>query len=310
MVLRDLVLIKYMKQSGIYRIVNKINGKGYVGSSKDLVDRWRRHKRLLQDNKHHSNHLQYAWNKYGEDKFEFVILEYIDGSKGQKYLREREQYWIDFYNASNPEKGYNISKKSQCIDIPPYERTEEHKEKMRKRLLGRVLTKEWKKKISDTRKRLKIPSSTLGKTWTTDKTVEKKLKIKEFCLKNGYRPTSESADVEEKKLGSALLHYTELLDYQFDSEITNFIRNFPTRKQFNQKLGIGDKPFLGKHHTVESKEKNRQAHLGRKHSTKAKLCMSIARKDKKQNPWQGFRISQTKLQLNMTKRFFKISGVN
>jgi len=48
--------------------------KNYYGSTTNFKKRVKDHKYLLHRNKHHSSHLQNAWNKYGEDAFEFVIL--------------------------------------------------------------------------------------------------------------------------------------------------------------------------------------------------------------------------------------------
>ena len=68
-----------MKISGIYKIINKINGKYYVGSSVNIKDypnnRWSRHIADLNANRHHNDYLQRAWNKYGQDAFEFIIIE-------------------------------------------------------------------------------------------------------------------------------------------------------------------------------------------------------------------------------------------
>ena len=50
---------------GIYKIVNKIDGKYYVGSSKHIYKRWRKHKSLLRHNKHLNDYLQNAFNLYG-----------------------------------------------------------------------------------------------------------------------------------------------------------------------------------------------------------------------------------------------------
>lgn len=61
-------------KSGIYKITNKINGKFYIGSSKDLVRRRKNHFRLLKKGINHSVLLQRAVNKYGLDNFVFEIL--------------------------------------------------------------------------------------------------------------------------------------------------------------------------------------------------------------------------------------------
>ena len=62
-------------ESGIYKILNNINGKIYIGSTKNFNKRWVTHKYLLRLNKHENKHLQYAWNKYGEVHFEFIKVE-------------------------------------------------------------------------------------------------------------------------------------------------------------------------------------------------------------------------------------------
>lgn len=87
---------------GVYKIINTINNKIYVGSSIKLNSRFRRHTYALEKSQHHNPHLQRAWNKYSEDSFEFKIIEQVDD---KEILIEREQYWI---NKLNPE--YNIRK--------------------------------------------------------------------------------------------------------------------------------------------------------------------------------------------------------
>lgn len=53
---------------GIYYITNTINGKFYVGSSKNIKKRWARHIRDLNNNNHHNIYLQRSCNKYGDTK--------------------------------------------------------------------------------------------------------------------------------------------------------------------------------------------------------------------------------------------------
>lgn len=83
--------------TGIYMIKNVVNGKMYIGQSKDIKFRWTHHKCDLRCNCHSNKHLQGAWNKYGEDSFEFSVIEETDPDN----LNSRERYWITKYNSVN-----------------------------------------------------------------------------------------------------------------------------------------------------------------------------------------------------------------
>lgn len=90
---------------GIYCIENTINHKIYIGSSVDIYRRWAQHRRELKGNYHYNHHLQNACNKYKIENFKFYIIERCD-----ECIRiEKEQYWIDYYNSSNENFGYNIA---------------------------------------------------------------------------------------------------------------------------------------------------------------------------------------------------------
>ena len=94
---------------GVYAIVNKVNNKFYIGSSGHILRRFRQHKIDLKNNINHSYYLQRAVNKHGIENFEFKIIEIIlDSTK----LKEREQYWLDFYKPYLREYGYNTNPKS------------------------------------------------------------------------------------------------------------------------------------------------------------------------------------------------------
>lgn len=93
-----------MKNSGIYEILNKLNGKRYIGSTKELNVREKTHFRNLKENKHPNKHLQFAVNKYGIKNFEFSVLEYCS----EEYLLVLEQWYLD-----NEEWHYNL--KTQAI---------------------------------------------------------------------------------------------------------------------------------------------------------------------------------------------------
>lgn len=89
-------------EHGVYQIRNLTNGKRYIGSAagpEGFVGRWRRHRNALNSSKHHSIHLQRAWNKNGTESFVFEILLYCDPENCLMY----EQIALDYHK---PE--YNI----------------------------------------------------------------------------------------------------------------------------------------------------------------------------------------------------------
>lgn len=76
---------------GVYAIVNKKNSRQYIGSSCDIYKRWWTHVHFLRLGKHINKHLQRAWNKYGEENFNFVILLRC----AREDLLENEQNFLD-----------------------------------------------------------------------------------------------------------------------------------------------------------------------------------------------------------------------
>lgn len=89
---------------GIYIILNTINNKAYIGASIDTYNRLCYHKVDLRNNNHDNIHLQFAYNKYGENNFEFDILENCD----KEFIFSQENYWCNLLNTHNRNFGYNI----------------------------------------------------------------------------------------------------------------------------------------------------------------------------------------------------------
>lgn len=110
--------------SGVYCIENINTNKKYIGQSIDVNERWRKHVSELNNNSHHNDYLQKAWNKYGEDSFIFYVLEYCD----IEYLDEKEIYYIEIYNTINRDYGYNLKSGGQFTNIY----TDELKQKISK----------------------------------------------------------------------------------------------------------------------------------------------------------------------------------
>lgn len=86
--------------SGIYAIVNSLDNKKYIGSTGTLRKRFRQHYAALVKGTHANCHLQRAVNKYGIDKFYFLVLEGCENITDtlllleQKYIDELGDYNI------------------------------------------------------------------------------------------------------------------------------------------------------------------------------------------------------------------------
>lgn len=84
---------------GIYKITNKINGKCYIGQSRNIDRRWKQHKKA---SKKEDSVLYRAMRKYGVSNFEFEVLEECT----KEDLNDRETFYISYYHSFGHE-GYN-----------------------------------------------------------------------------------------------------------------------------------------------------------------------------------------------------------
>ena len=92
-------------KSGVYAWINLVNGKVYVGSSRNIPKRRAEHLRFLRNGNHHSPHLQAAWDSYGRDAFAFEVLEPVEDPI---WLEAREATWMLRLQAFHKElQGYS-----------------------------------------------------------------------------------------------------------------------------------------------------------------------------------------------------------
>lgn len=95
---------KFKDNYGIYGIVNKINGKTYIGQTGErFLRRYWHHQWKLKNGSHDNKYLQESWNKYGEDNFDFVVIEVVSN---RSVLDELEIKYINKYKSNN--QSYNM----------------------------------------------------------------------------------------------------------------------------------------------------------------------------------------------------------
>lgn len=126
--------------TGIYRIINLINGKYYIGSARSQGGcpsrsgfriRVAKHRWDLQFNRHHSEHLQRCYNKVirngldPNDVFEIQILQHVEPN----FCLEVEDFYLKKYKpsyngrlntVSEQERAFNRKEKALKEKVPKY----------------------------------------------------------------------------------------------------------------------------------------------------------------------------------------------
>lgn len=213
--------------SGIYKIINKIDGKYYVGSSKNINIgsdcRFKNHLRCLKSNKHKNDYLQYAWNKYKKDSFEFKIVEIVDINN--QSLLEIEQKYLDIAK-NEKEKTYNLCFTANGGELSEYSKvkkseslkesyrlnphlSENHSIRMKKWYVDNknnlsYVTDDWRKKLSSAQKirhsNLVEKQKHLCKMNSTDVTQKISESLKKYYIKNPNRKKNISEIRKDKTI--------------------------------------------------------------------------------------------------------------
>ena len=98
--------------TGCYKITNKINNKVYIGATRQsLGSRWNQYLQGYQRGYWspkqpmvEEDSLLYDMKRYGIENFTFEVIELIQDFKE---LFEKEKYYIEKYNSSKKQLGYN-----------------------------------------------------------------------------------------------------------------------------------------------------------------------------------------------------------
>ena len=85
----------------VYCITNLVNGKRYVGQTKNLARRKKQH--FTEAPKRCDHPMARAVRKYGRENFEIKVIEEC----GDDVVDDRERYWIAAYRTTEYDFGYN-----------------------------------------------------------------------------------------------------------------------------------------------------------------------------------------------------------
>lgn len=156
---------------GIYKIINVVNNKFYVGSAVNLSRRRARHFSELRTQKHNNGHLQAAWNKYGEQAFVFVVVQKLaDGED----LLAAENVWLkehvgkDYcYNIGVDAIAPMLGKRGEQSPAWGYKHTDDALKKIGKASKARVQSEEEKAKRRKTMQGRIVPADVRAKISAT-----------------------------------------------------------------------------------------------------------------------------------------------
>lgn len=177
------------KISGVYKITNNITGEFYIGSSKNIKQRWVCHKSPSRLKYQPNSRLYQDMQDYGLDKFSFEILAEVE----PEYLRQAEQNFISLmkptYNDRNS-KGLNT------------ERLKEYQKKYPQSDKGKEIYKRARNKYNQTEKGKKAMKKGKKKYSQSDKGKK---------AQNKYNKSKKGKEAHKKYWSQLCLYDNEML---------------------------------------------------------------------------------------------------
>ena len=225
----------------IYKILDHLNNKKYIGlTTLTLKRRWQYHlsaSRVANPTK--VRPIDKAIAKYGEENFSIKVVEKIPEKKGLDFLGGREIFWINKYNTTNSDIGYNKATGGE-LNIGRIV-SEETKLKLRQNprrkqifsydLKGNLLKSH--SSINEASRELNIQRANIGKALNKNKKAGNKI-FKTFLNKT-----------PDKKVDVSWLkdrNYRQIKIYQFDKNL-KIINLFNSIREASRKTGFTALPI-------------------------------------------------------------------
>lgn len=253
----------------IYQIVNKINGKSYIGiTSNSLEARWNDHIKG-----YFKSIIHLALKKYGENNFTFILLNEVET---WVEACDKEKIYIKNFNTKVPD-GYNLTNGGDgVLGFEPWNKgktgiyVEEVRQAISLSLKGRFIGKKnpfYGKKHSDKTRQA------ISKSCQEAMTDERKQQISDIG-----KGRKHSEQTKAKMRGR--------IPWNKGGSFSDESKRKMSDSHKGKGIG-GDNPFYGKKHTDRTKEKIAETHkgntynLGRKFSEEHKRKLSEAKKGNK-----------------------------
>jgi len=284
----------------VYKIINKINGKLYIGQTNNLESRWLKHCSMSRVINY--NHPLYnSIRKYGLDNFMYEIIDQFDNLDE---CNKSEELWIQNLRTQDRNFGYNIafggnnkttsqetkdklSKLNSGEGNPFYGKThsEETKQKLSEMRVDSIITDEIRSKMSVSKIGKKNPM--FNKHHTT-KSRDKMSQIKIGKYDGENNPFYGKTHSEETKQKLSEINTGKTLSEETKQKISTSLigKMSGENNPMYGKIGA-DNPMFGKTHSDEVKLKLSNIRKGRPLSEETKRKMSEARKGKPSNRWKN-----------------------
>lgn len=211
------VIIMGEKIYCVYMHRNKINNKCYIGITKQYPeDRWQ-NGLGYRINKHFWNAIKtYKW-----ENFEHIIFE--EGLTKEEAAK-KEILLIALYDTTNPECGYNISTGGECGSAG-VKRSDDFKQRLHDVNIGKHLSEETKKKLSQQRK---------GKKRNIIYSIDARRNISE-SKKGNKNPNYGKPLTEERKIIISQARSRAVIQLDFDG---NFVAEYKSMAEAERKTGV------------------------------------------------------------------------